>query len=67
MSLTSVVCKVFEGIMKDTILNYLESFNLIVNTQHGFLSGKSCVTKLITLFEVVTSIVDNGDQLILYM
>ena len=31
-------------------------------TQHGFfLSGKTCVTNLLTLLEVVTRIVDNGD------
>jgi len=36
VSLTSQVCKLFEVIIRDTIIHYLESKQLIANSQHGF-------------------------------
>ena len=40
VSLTSVVCKVLESIIKDAIMDYLEQHKLIEVSQHGFLLGR---------------------------
>ena len=60
VSLTSIVCKILESVMKDSIFEHLEQHNLIKGTQHGFLSGRSCLTNLLMYLEVVTKHVDDG-------
>ena len=47
ISLTSIVCKVMERIIRDEIMNYLLQHNLIVKQQHGFVSNKNCYTNLL--------------------
>jgi len=39
ISLTSQLCKVFEFIMRDELVNHLERLHLIYETQHGFRVG----------------------------
>ena len=41
----------------------MESNNLFSIHQHGFRSGYSCVTKLLTIFEEWSSILDNNEAL----
>ncbi|XP_038671336.1 uncharacterized protein LOC119975618, partial [Scyliorhinus canicula] len=60
VSLTSVVGKVLERIIKDTIYNHLDRNNMIRDSQHGFVKGRSCLTNLIEFFEKVTEQVDKG-------
>ena len=59
VSLTSVICKILESIIKDAISTHLESNSLIKSIQHGFSSGKSCITNLLIYLEQVTSEIDN--------
>ena len=49
-----------EGILRDRIDRHLEMQGLIRDSQHGFVSGKSCLTNLIEFFEGVTKKVDAG-------
>ena len=51
VSLTSIVCKVLESIIKDNIVKFLEENNLIRDTQHGFRTGHSCLTNLLNFFK----------------
>ena len=60
VSLTSIPCKIFESIMKDSIMDHLLDNNLIKSSQHGFMPGRSCSTNLITFLNKVTDIVDRG-------
>ena len=60
ISLTSVVCKILESIIKDAISKHLESSTLIKGSQHGFSSGKVCLTNLLIYLEQVTSEIDKG-------
>ena len=48
VSLTSVVCKVFEYVLKDAIVGHLRDKGLLNKSQHGFLQGRSCLTNLLT-------------------
>src|SRR5437870_2761662 len=47
ISLTSVVCKIFEGAIKLDLVNYLTLNNLIASNQHGFISKRSTCTNLL--------------------
>ena len=46
-SLTSVVGKIMEKVLRDRIYDHLERCSLIRDSQHGFVRGKSCLTNLI--------------------
>ena len=54
VSLTSIVCKLFESIIRDHIVYFLEENQLISSHQHGFRSGHSCTTQLLELMEDFT-------------
>jgi hypothetical protein len=60
VSLTSYVGKLMESIIKDKIISHLNSFNLIKNSQHGFVAKRSCLSNLLEFLEVVTEYVDKG-------
>jgi len=60
ISLTSLVCKILESLIKDSILTHLSNFCLIRDSQHGFTKSKSCLTNLLEFMEVVTSTLDSG-------
>ena len=51
VSLTSVLCKVLETIIRDRISKFLERENLLNLAQHGFSHGRSCLTNLLTMME----------------
>ena len=55
ISLTSIAGKIQESIIRDRIVNHIEEFNLINNTQHGFRNKKSCLTNLLEFFSKVVS------------
>ena len=60
VSLTSIPCKIFESILKDNIMQHLTVNNLIKESQHGFMPGKSCTTNLIVFMNKLTEIIDRG-------
>lgn len=60
VSLTSIICKTLESLMKSAIVQHLKDHHLIRDSQHGFISGRSCLTNLLEFFELVTSYVDKG-------
>ena len=59
VSLTSVVCKLLESIIRDHMLNYFNN-TVITEFQHGFVRGRSCLTNLLEVFEHWTSSMDEG-------
>ena len=60
VSLTSVLCKVMESIIRDSIVAHLSTNDLIRNSQHGFMSGRSCLTNLLEYLEAMTKLLDSG-------
>ena len=42
VSLTSVICKLLERLIKDHLVDFLVKNNLINPSQHGFLKARSC-------------------------
>jgi len=60
VSLTSVSCKIFESLVKDSIIAHLDRNGLINENQHGFVSSRSCATNLIEFYDQVTLALDNN-------
>lgn len=60
VSLTSVISKVFETILRDAIVDHLKRHKLVKDSQHGFSKGRSCLTNLLIFLEKVTKYVDDG-------
>ncbi|CAM5109435.1 unnamed protein product [Eretmochelys imbricata] len=52
VSLTTVVCKVLEKILKEKVVKDIEVNDKWDKIQHGFTKGRSCQTNLISFFEI---------------
>eukprot|EP00061_Rhincodon_typus_P015711 g43540.t1 len=63
ISLTLVIGKILESIVKNEISEYLEVHGKIEQTQHGFIKGNSCLTNLLEFFEEVMSRLDHGEPM----
>ena len=50
MSLTSVICKLLERLMKDHTVDFLVRHKLLNSSQHGFLKARSCLSFQICFF-----------------
>jgi hypothetical protein len=62
VSLTSVPCKILEGLLKDELMQHLTDNNLLNGSQHGFIPGRSCATNLTIFMDKVTKIIDKGSN-----
>ena len=62
VSLTSVVCKVLESIVRERVMGHLTANNLLSGCQHGFVSGRSCTTNLLSTLETWTLMIDEGSS-----
>ena len=60
VSLTSVICKVLDTIIRDHMMDFIIKHKLINPSQHGFLKAVSCLTNLLCFFEEITKWVDEG-------
>ena len=61
ISLTSIVCKLMESIIKEAVMNYVLSNKLLSSKQYGFISRRSTVTQLLRyLDKCVETMVKGG-------
>jgi len=60
VSLTSIVCKMLESVIKDTIMAHFVNNNLFSTCQHGFRPEHSCVTQLLNVMEDWTEVMESG-------
>ena len=62
VSLTSVICKLLETIIRDHMMDFLIKHKIINPSQHDivFLEARSCLTNLLCLLEEITKWVDDG-------
>ena len=68
VSLTCVVGKVMESMVRDRIVEHLERNGLIRPSQHGFMSGRSTVTNMLVYMEALTRWLDEGHTVdVLYL
>ena len=62
VSLTCIICKVLEQIVKGRMVEHLNKNGLINNSQHGFMKGRSCLTNLLDFFEEVYENLDRNNS-----
>ena len=68
VSLTSVICKIFEKIIGEHILAHAKENLIIPNQQHGFLSGKSTSTNLLEALNIWMEMLEHGQPIdVLYL
>ena len=60
VSLTSVVCKIMESIIRDVMMNHLLVNEIITRDQHGFVPKKSCCTNLLETMDILTQAIEDG-------
>ena len=61
VSLTSVLGKMMEQIVLRGITRHVQDNQGIRPSQHGFTEGRSCLTNLISFYDLVTHLVDEGE------
>ena len=57
VSLTSVICKLLQRLIKDHMMN-LVRYKLLNSFQHGFLKARSCLTNMLCFLEEITKWID---------
>ena len=62
ISLTSVVCKTMDRLIKGNIITQLGSNNLIRDSQHGFRDKRCCLTSLLDFFARVIDTCNTGNN-----
>ena len=66
ISLTCILCKVFEKIIRSHVLEHFEPF--VHSSQHGFLDGKSCLSNLLNCFDKIDELLANNNDIdIIYL
>ena len=61
ISLTSHIIKVFERVVRNKLVAYLEENNLISENQHGFRKGRSCLSELLAHYEDILLNANSGN------
>ena len=62
VSLTSVISKMMESIVRDAIVTHLMKNNLITDNQHGFVPDRDCITQLLICMEEWSKMIEEGDS-----
>ena len=62
IALTNHLTKIFERILKSELVTFLEANNLMNPTQHGFRSGRSTITQLLSYLDNVITSLEEGNQ-----
>ena len=60
IALTSHLIKIFEKVVRNAIVSYLEKYNLFNTTQHGFRFGRSCLSQLLAHYDRITKLMEEG-------
>ena len=63
MSLTCIVCKVFESIISDHLITYFKQNNLFSNKQYGFIHGRSTQIQLLKIIDSWINSIDEGNEI----
>ena len=60
VSLTSIVCKILESLVRDHIIKYMKTNKLFSKRQFGFIGGRSTVLQLLKILDLICEILDRG-------
>ena len=60
ISLTSVISKVLERIIRKQVSSFIDKKSCLNSTQHGFRSGRSCLSALLNVFTIILHRLEAG-------
>lgn len=60
VSLTSIICKLMESLVREEIIEHMKRHKLFSKRQFGFISGRSTVLQLLQVMDKWTEILDRG-------
>ena len=60
VALTSLIVKTFEKVIRTKLVSYFDEHNLFNDNQHGFRSARSCLSQLLSHFDRITRLLENG-------
>ena len=63
VSLTCIICKILESIVRDKIIDHMTDNKLFSPKQFGFISGRSTTLQLLHVLKIWTEIIDQGGEL----
>ena len=63
VSLTSILCKILESIVRDHVVKHMTDNNLFSPKQFGFISGRSTTLQLLQVLDIWTRIIDEGGNI----
>ena len=61
VSLTSIVCKIFEGFVREALNNHFMENDLLSKDQFGFTKARSCVSQLLVTINDWINSIDNDE------
>ena len=61
ISLTCILCKVLESLVRDAIQSHMEDLKLYSTCQYGFRKNRSCTTQLLKVMDDFSNFSENGD------
>ena len=68
ISLTSHVIKIFERIIRNRLVVFLEGNTILNPTQHGFRKGRSCLTQLLNhIDKILQNLINNHETDVIYL
>ena len=63
VSLTSIVCKLMESIIRDSVTTHFKLNHLLSNKQFDFIRGRSTSLQLLQILDKWTELLENGGQI----
>uniref|UniRef100_A0A8B9FPD9 Reverse transcriptase domain-containing protein n=1 Tax=Amazona collaria TaxID=241587 RepID=A0A8B9FPD9_9PSIT len=60
VSLASVPGKILERILLEGMLRHMKNNKVVADSQHGFTKGKSCLTNLVSFYDVAMELMERG-------
>ena len=62
ISLTSVICKVIERIIRKQVLSFLDQKSCLNSTQHGFRPGCFCLSAVLVVFDNIMQMLGSNSS-----
>ena len=60
VALTSHLIKIFEKVIRKKIVTYMETYQLFNPSQHGFRSGRSCLSQMLSHYDRILEMLEKG-------
>ena len=63
VSLTCIACKIFESLIRNKIMEHIETNKILSERQYGFVNGRSAVLQMMTVLDDWTNTLDRSNEI----